>query len=427
MGLNKDIPELVKAGIITPETALRIQEFYKKKPESTSNRLFVVFGILGAILVGLGIILIIAHNWDELPRSSKTIFAFFPLVAAQVICGYVLLKKPNSSAWRESATSLLVFAVGACLALVSQIYHVPGNLSSFLLTWMLLCLPLIYIMKSSMTALLYIVGITYYAAETSYFSYPNQNSYIYWLLLPAVMPQYYHLFRKSAKSNFLNVENWLVPLSLTIVLGTLSGGAGEFMFLAYFSLFSLFYTIGNNDFFGEKGLRNNPYKVIGSLGILIILFTLSFDGFWNELRGEMNYASLFTSLEFWAALALTLMALGYLYFQQREKPWRDLPILSLVLLSFIIIFSIGFYSNIAVILINATLVLIGILIITKSKDKDHLGTLNFGLSIITVWILIRFFNTDLSFVIRGLLLMALGIGFFTANYWILKKRKNNEQ
>lgn len=62
MNMIKDIPELVKAEVISEETADKIRDFYRNKRGQSTNRLFIVFGILGGILVGLGIILIIAHN-----------------------------------------------------------------------------------------------------------------------------------------------------------------------------------------------------------------------------------------------------------------------------------------------------------------------------------------------------------------------------
>src|SRR5690554_941763 len=427
MSISKDIPELIEAGIITPETAEQIQQYYKGKSGSSSNRLFVAFGILGAILVGLGIILIIAQNWDELSRSTKTIFAFLPLIAAQVICAFVLLKKSNNKAWIESATTFLFFAVGACISLIGQIYNIPGNLSSFLLIWMLLCLPLTYVMKSSAVALLFIVGITYYAVEASYFSYPITDSSLYWGLLLAVLPQYYFLFRNHPKSNFLTVENWLIPISITVVLGTLASGASSLMYVAYFSLFGLLYTIGNNAFFKDKGLRNNSYKVIGTLGTLILLFIISFEGFWRDIVLEQYvFGNWLTTTEFWVAIGISLLALYYLYTHQKNKSLRELPILSPIFLIFIIIFIIGLFSSFAVVLINIVILTISIMTIIEGAKKGHLGILNFGLSIITLWIIIRFLNTDLSFVIRGILLMAIGIGFFTANYWMLKKRKKNE-
>ena len=123
MSLQKDLPELVEAGLIDQSTADRIQDYYLQKKGNPSNRLFVVFGVLGAILVGLGIILIVAHNWDQLPRMAKTVFAFLPLVIGQLLCAYALFKKSDSLAWRESSASFLFFALGASIALVSQVYN----------------------------------------------------------------------------------------------------------------------------------------------------------------------------------------------------------------------------------------------------------------------------------------------------------------
>ncbi|MFT6335528.1 MAG: putative membrane protein [Saprospiraceae bacterium] len=67
MSLINDIEKLIGEGIISEETANRIKNYYKSKEVKSSNRLLVIFGVLGAFLIGLGIILILAHNWDQLP------------------------------------------------------------------------------------------------------------------------------------------------------------------------------------------------------------------------------------------------------------------------------------------------------------------------------------------------------------------------
>ena len=160
MKIQKELIELVEAGVISQSTADDISDYYKSRRGSSKSRLLIIFGVLGAMLVGLGIILILAHNWDDLSRASKTVIAFIPLIAGQLICAYTLWKQSESTAWREGATTFLVFAVGASISLVSQIYNIPGDLGSFFLTWSLLCLPLIYVMKSSTASLLYLIGIT---------------------------------------------------------------------------------------------------------------------------------------------------------------------------------------------------------------------------------------------------------------------------
>jgi uncharacterized membrane protein len=423
----KDLQELVKADVISQNTADKINDFYRKKGEDSTNRLFIIFGILGAILVGLGIIMIIAHNWDELSKATKTFFAFLPLVVGQILCGFTLIKKQESIAWRESSAAFLFFSVGASISLVSQIYNIPGNLGSFLLTWMLLCLPLIYLMNSSIVSLLYIVGITFYAGETSYWSQPQSVAYFYWLLLLAALPHYYMLFKKKPESNFMIFHHWLLPLSVVISLGTVADKTGSLMYIAYFSLFGLFYLVGNLAIFMHKKSKNNGYKILGTLGTIILLLTLSFDWFWEELRKrEFQFNEVITSPEFFAAVILSLLAGSLVFFQLKNKSIHDIKPITPIFILFILTFILGLSSSIAVVLINFFVFSIGILTIKDGAKKDHLGILNFGLIIITALVICRFFDADLSFIFKGILFVSVGIGFFTANSWMLKKRKTNE-
>jgi hypothetical protein len=428
MNILKDIPELVQEEVITQDTADRIRDYYQQKSAPSQNRLFMVFGILGAILVGLGIILIIAHNWDELSLTAQTFFAFLPLLAGQALCGYALFKKERSNAWRESGAAFLFFAVGASISLLSQIYNIPGDLSVFLLTWMALCLPLVYVMRSSVASLLYLVGITYYAAQKSYWSYPSGDSYMYWLLLLLVLPHYYQLSRRRPQSNFMVFHNWFIPLSLLITLGTVAKRHGELLFPAYISLLGLFYLIGNLPSFNGQRSRNSSYRILGSLGTISLLLALSFTWFWDSLR-EQTWAlsEVLVSPEFIASALISLAAGGLLYQQRKRAALSDIEPLEPVFLLFIALFLLGTSFPLSVVLTNLLIFVIGIATMRKGARQDHLGILNYGLLIIASLVVCRFFDTELSFVLRGLLFVSVGLSFFTMNYWTLQKRKAHEQ
>jgi len=418
----KNINELVQAGVISNKTADNIRDYYRGKGELSNNRLFIVFGILGAILVGLGFILIIAHNWDEISKITKTSFAFLPLLLGQILCGFTLIKKQDSVVWKESSSAFLFFAVGAVISLISQIYNIPGNLGSFLLLWMLLCLPLIYIMRSSVVSLLYLIGITYYACETGYWSFHSSETYLYWLLLLGALPHYYLLYKKKSGSNFMILHNWIITLSIVISLGTVADGTGELMYISYFSLFGLFSLMGKSQFFDLQDTRNNAYKIVGSLGTIGLLLALSFDWFWMELRtGDLLYTNAIGTPEFFAAVILTLLAGMLLFFQQEKINPTDF-----VFALFVPIFFLGQVSIISVVLINVLVFVIGIFKVMEGVKKDHLGIVNYGLLIITTLIVCRFFDTNLSFIFRGILFVLVGVGFFLTNYRMLKKRKTND-
>lgn len=416
--ISKALPELVEAGIISEETAQQIEQFYAgQKPENT-NRLFVIFGILGAVLAGLGLILIIAHNWDQMPKTVKTFFAFLPLILGQVLAGYALLKRSDEKAWTEATSAFLFFAVGACISLISQIYNIPGKTADFILSWMILALPIVYVMKSSLVSLFYIIGISAYTIEMGYWNYRSEAPHIYWLLFSAIIPHYYWLYRKAPGSNFMTFHNWILPLSLIVALGTFTERYAEVMFVGYAGLFGILYQVGQLNFLKTQKRRSNGFLVLGSLGMIILLLIPSFNTYWS---GMPYIGDALNTREFYLSILFVLFASALLFYNyKRVKP----GIMDYSFLIFTLIFFIAsFYTPIGMILVNILLILIGITYIRKGGAEENLGILNYGLLIIIVLVTCRFFDSYFSFVIRGLLFLAAGIVFFVVNYQFIQKTK----
>jgi uncharacterized membrane protein len=418
--ITRNLPELVAANVISEETAANIKAYYDGKEDRAPDKLMIIFSIFGAILIALGIILIVAHNWDDLSREIKTGFSFLPILMGQAMAIYVILKKYASVAWRESVAAFLFFAIGASISLVSQVYNIPGDISSFILTWVLLTLPLIYILRSSVVSLLYLTGITFYAVEGGY--YTEKESIVYWILLFLMLPYYLGLYRKTPNSNFVLFHHWLVPLSVIICLGIVADKHDGFMYPAYMSLFGLLYLAGKSEHLNELRRYNNSYLLYGSAGSIIILLMLSFDWFWKKMSTK-TLDGLFTSPEFLTTILITLGAVGLLLYNFKKSIKPEFP--DFIFLLFILIFIAGlFMVSIPVIFINLLILLTGIMIIRKGARLDHLGILNYGLLIVTALVICRFFDTDLSFILRGVLFLAVGTGFFMMNYSLIKKRKS---
>ena len=198
------------------------------------------------------------------------------------------------------------------------------------------------------------------------------------------------------------------------------------MFIAYISLFCLFYLVGKTNFFQSQKSSGNGYLVIGSAGTISILLALSFTWFWEDLRRmDVSFSDAIRSPEFFTALIASLIAGAFFFRFGKYKSVSELNPMELVFLIFIIIFIIGLKAPFAVILVNLLIFTIGIFTIRLGAKKDHLGILNYGLLIITALVICRFFDTDLSFVFRGMLFVGVGLGFFFANSRMLKKRQEH--
>lgn len=420
MPIKDDIKELIEAGVIGSDTGDAIAAYYANKKPESSNRLFMAFGILGALLVGLGIILIVAHNWDTLGKSAKVFFAFLPVVISQVLAGYTLLKQSKSSTWRESTAVLLFLAIGACISLVSQIYHIPGSLQPFIFTWMLLGLPIIYVMRSAAASLMYLAGITYFVSQGYDRGYQPISPYYYWLMLAALIPFYIQLIRENVGSISATFHHWLVPGSLLVALGTLAHDHPEWMMIAYAALCSSFYLLGNDGRFRALRLSANGLRVIGAIGSIVILLMLTFQAFWRALSKQVDEAGFWTAPEMIPTVLLVGIA-SYLLYRSRGN--RDLTgPFGYVYLLVLICFLAGLFIPFMHVVMNVVLLLVGARTIQYGAQKEHLGILNLGLLIIKALIIARFFDTNISFVLRGIIFVIVGVGFFIANYLMIKKR-----
>ncbi|AXG69768.1 hypothetical protein KORDIASMS9_01995 [Kordia sp. SMS9] len=417
--ITRALPELVENGIITAETAQKITAYYEKPASENSNKLFIIFGILGATLVGLGIILIMAHNWDDLPKFVKLILAFLPMLIGQAGLAYSIVKN-KGMVWKETATVFLFFSVGACIALVSQIYHISGNLESFLLAWIILCAPLLYLTKSKAAIFLHLIFCTYYAIVTGYGFNVKTSPLFYFALLSTCIPRYLELMKQKTPSAATFILHWLFPISLLISLPVCVEQSPQITYILYMTVFGLLFNIGQLSYFKNTSLLQNGYKVTGTIGTLILLLILSFHGVW-DFAFQNNFIGMIEVI----SVGVFFIAAGITFLMSRQQQNTKMPnVLQLIFFVFGIIFLIGASDTItATVLVNILLFVIGIMQIKLGTDKLHFGFLNLGMLIIAALIVCRFYDTDINFAIRGIIFVSIGIGFFITNYIMYKKQQ----
>ncbi len=423
MSIQKDLSELVRHGLISDDQHKGILDFYLTKEGQNKNRLTLIFAAIGAIFIGLAIILVLAHNWDDLTKMSKIVIAFVPLIVSQILCGYTILRKYGDILWRETSAILLFFAIGTCMAMISQIYHIADSGGSFFLTWIALCIPIIYVMKSSAASLLCILGITYYNLAYGFRQQETLNDFYYYLYMLTILPYYISLVKTQPHANYTFLHHWLVAISVIISTPVIIHQESYVVVLTYMTMLTLFYNLGTSHLFIKVPTWANAYRILGALGIIILLLISSFYTFWYEIIKDFGIEKTIFSKEFLLAI---IYGFGAIYFYLKYQKFKFVHFIDFYLgmIVFTFIFSInGYYPYIWV---NLLALAIGVVTIVGSIREEKLGMLNFGLLIIALLIICRFFDTEMSYLIRGIVFAVLGIGFFVANYFMIKRLRENE-
>ena len=116
------------SGVITPKQhATMVADVDHEERNTRSGRFTLIVSVLGALLLGTGLILFFASNWESLGHSTKllliTLLPIIPLAG-----GYYLSEiKKDFPILGKSLIFLGVLLIGASLTLYGQLYHLESN------------------------------------------------------------------------------------------------------------------------------------------------------------------------------------------------------------------------------------------------------------------------------------------------------------
>lgn len=131
IGIKKHIARWQQAGLIDEVTA----DLLRKDVEKTRSGFGLggILAVLGAVLLGVAIISLVAANWEAMPRLMRVV-----MIISVLWIGYA------GGAWRASlgdqrfSQALYLIAAitfGAGIALIGQMYHLSGEATEAALLW----------------------------------------------------------------------------------------------------------------------------------------------------------------------------------------------------------------------------------------------------------------------------------------------------
>lgn len=427
--LYGELNSLVRENVLDEATASRLLEHYGPvKAKTRSEVAIVIFSVIGATLIGLGIILVLGSNWDALGRPMRAALSFAPLVLAQALCGWVIAKQNDSVAWREGSSTFLMLSVAACIALIGQTYHIPGNLGGFLLTWQLLILPLAYLMRAIMPAIGYLAMIT---AWSAYEQAEGGHAAYFYLFAAGIAPFVWLTIREGRALPRTRVLLWAVALAPCVAIGiVLEKSIPGIWLLVYVSYFTLIYLMDATWLKHDRALGGRPFYGVGISGIAILSFIFTFEWPWRYIgwryyRNDDRYLEWAGFLDYALLLAFLVPAVGFTVRAVSRQRYDLLgigiaPVIAIVAWCYA---AAGDDAFISTALFNFYILALSVSLIASGVKALNLGTVNVGLVMLFTLIVLRFFDVDMSFLTRGVTFIVLGICFLSTNLLLNRRFK----
>ncbi len=307
--LRARLDNWISAGLISPEQAAAIGAYEDERKNGPSWGLLIFAGF-GAVVLGLGVILLFAYNWSEMHKFAKLGVIFGALVLAHGAGLWMRLKKcPDGAA--EAAHLLGTVLFGAGIFLVAQIYHVSSHYPDAFLIWGTGALLLTWAMPSIPQGVLASVLLCFWACAEAMDFDTNLAFAPLVILLGTGIPAW------RLRSPVL-LTAAAITFAITSMAGTFVNQQGLFMVLLAVSV--IFFALAR--LFRRNAAMPQAAAIFRRTGLLLYLppvFALSFQSLenfsWNAWPGG-DFAQ-------WAPLTILSLAAFVLAAWAMARTLRD--------------------------------------------------------------------------------------------------------
>jgi uncharacterized membrane protein len=432
--LLRELPRLEAAGVIDTAAAERLRTHYSEQTSGSGRRLVVaIFAVFGALLIGGGVILLLAHNWEAFARGTRAAIALAPLVATQVLVVWTVLKRFESTAWREGSATLLALTVAAAIALVDQTYHTGGDLESFLWRWSLLLAPLPWLLNSTAVAILFLAALTWWAGAAKA---DGSQILVMWPLAAVVVPHLIQVMRSQGRGLRAANLQWAIAIFLCVAAALgLENRVPGLWIVVYTGLFALMVALGAASRRDEDGIWRRPLEVVGVAGGIVLWLILSFDEPWRRIGwNHIGTTEKFHQVASWVdvllAIGLPLAAIAAMALMLDRKRDRLALLWGMSVPVIAVAWPVTAATDskwIGMAAFNLLLFIVGLATLAEGVKSQNLGTVNLGMSVVAMLVIVRFFDSGFGFILKGLTFILVGVGFLVANVILSRRLRSSEE
>ena len=424
--LLSEIDRWTAEQIISPEQAVKLRARYTEPANATPWGL-LVFATAGAIVIGLGVILLFAYNWDEIPKFGKLALVFLALIAAHVGGLRLLTRDGWQPKLGEALMALGTMFYGAGIWLIAQIYNIDEHYPNGFLFWALGALAMAWAIRSTANGLLAVVLLAIWGSCESFdFRDPQYGSIL--LVVLGILPLAW-----KQRSAFLLAAT-LAALQFLLIVNFGFWGAAPYAFTSSLALGVLLVAAARlteadrPDFAGGASVMS----FFGYAAFLVCAYLLSFHQGASELLNwarhigpETPMAATFSWSLFAAGLA------GWLWLARRALPRRELAIAREEwLLPIALIYCYGLaamgprgWEQFISWSFNLTLLGLAVMWMWRGCQESRLRPTVVGSLLLSAVVLARYFDLFQSLASRGLAFIILGVIFMIEAMYYRRMRQ----
>ncbi|OIO65670.1 hypothetical protein AUJ68_02365 [Candidatus Woesearchaeota archaeon CG1_02_57_44] len=160
--LMKDlINQWCQQGVISAAQEKRmLADLQERQKQRAQLRQVAIIATIGALMLGTGVILFIAANWQAFSVILKMGVLFAFTLGALWLGYHLAFQRQTYPTLGRALLFLSALLIGADIFLLAQLYHVQAGAASLVLLWLVAILPLLYIVPEANIA--WLVSILWY-------------------------------------------------------------------------------------------------------------------------------------------------------------------------------------------------------------------------------------------------------------------------
>lgn len=423
----------VKDGILSEQQAAAVLARYPA-PGARLPWGAIIFSTIGAVAVGLGVILLFAYNWNAMPKAVKMALVLGSLAAAHAAGIRHRLGSVRFRGLGEGLCVLGTMLFGAAIWLVAQIYHIDEHFPNGIMMWGLGALLMALAMQSTPQAIIAAVLLAAWSgAETVGFGATVAGAPL--LILLTLLPMAW--IRKSLTLLAVAVPAFLASLLIPL--------------LAHFHhpwfVIALFMNIsgtlvGLSILVRSMGGFPRSSAVFGSIGwalFIALLYLASFPGICAELfghrgsigapNGTMLACVLVSLIPCVAAWAEVLYRRAFSRGKAEGGEGFEIYLVPLtVILAYAgMFFSMGFKAGwLMALTFNMVFLALAFSMMVRGCRNGLLKPTMFGSVMLVAIMFARYFDLFDSLAIRGLVFVVVGAGIFLEGIIYARARKQKK-